>query len=222
MGTRSAKPPPPSRHYGSQTVLDSAKPLSNPRWEQFANDVLVMDQTAVYRKAFPSSRDSKPRHVWERASKLAAKVAPRVNYLRAQHSERLSVTPARVLERYAHIAFTDLPGIVRWRKIDEGLNEPVRILDFEKLTPAQRVAIKRKVSPPDNKGRQTIEIELHDPLKALEALAKHLGLFRNELAQVGTMNVQINLGAGREIDLGSDRPLALGKPPESTLTADVT
>ena len=202
----SAKSPPVSRGNGTKAIIDPAQPLRNPRWEQFAHLVLVMDQTKAYREAFPSSRDSKARHVWERASKLAAKVAPRVNFLRAQQSERLALTPERVLRRYSDIAFMDLPSIISWRKVNGSTEAPVFILeveDFERLTPAQREAIKRvNISRPDKDGHQTVAVELHDPLKALEALAKHLGLFQaEEKTNVGQVSITINIGGQKEMDL---------------------
>ncbi len=205
---------------------DGSEPLRHPPWERFAHDAVHMDQAEAYRRSYPGSRKWNLQHVAVKASMLTTKIARRIDYLRRQNARNLDATRSRVLQRYAHIAFTDLPGIVRWRGTNGRSKEPVyglEIEDFEKLTPAQRAAIKRlKVSPPDNEGHQATEIELHDPLKALDALSKHLGLFKDEVAQAGTMNVQINFGDGRGIDLCSDRPPPLEKPPERTLIADAT
>jgi len=65
--SHSPKSLPLSRSNGTQAIADPAQPLRNPRWEQFAHLVLVMDQTKAYREAFPTSKDSKARHVWESA-----------------------------------------------------------------------------------------------------------------------------------------------------------
>ncbi|OGV36165.1 MAG: hypothetical protein A2020_12230 [Lentisphaerae bacterium GWF2_45_14] len=92
---------------------------------------------------------------------------------------RTGITVDKVLCEYAKIAFTNLPGIVNFRKGTMSLK------DFEKLTQEQRACIKKfKVTTVMKLGEDRkpipvdkVEVELHDKIHALDSIAKHLGMF---------------------------------------------
>ncbi|MCB2141463.1 hypothetical protein KQH29_00825 [bacterium] len=66
----------------------TSKPLKNGRHEAFAQSCLSMSQAEAYRAHYPASRRWKPSSVQEAASKLAAKVSPRIQWLRNQAADK--------------------------------------------------------------------------------------------------------------------------------------
>jgi phage terminase small subunit len=93
-------------------------------------------------------------------------------------ADRAEVEVARILREYAKMAFTDLPGIVDYKKGRMSLK------DFDELTPEQRGCIKKykvrtmtKIVDGDPVDVDHVEIELHDKNHALDMLGKYLGMF---------------------------------------------
>ncbi|MBP9903424.1 MAG: hypothetical protein KBH45_18335 [Verrucomicrobia bacterium] len=69
-------------------MIDGSKPLENPRYERFALLVASGEMTAsaAYREAVSNRGTDK--NSWESASKLAAKVAPRIEFLKAKATKK--------------------------------------------------------------------------------------------------------------------------------------
>jgi hypothetical protein len=82
---------------------------------------------------------------------------------------RLGVTADRVLLAYAHIAFADLRHIVEW-SAEEGLI----IKPLEKLSDEDVAAISEIVP---GIGEGPSRVKLYDKKAALDAIARHLGMF---------------------------------------------
>lgn len=80
---------------------------------------------------------------------------------------RLGVTVEKVLREYAHIAFADLRHIVRWD--DVGLHVK------EHLSKADAAAIAEISAGTTGKG--PVRVKLYDRKAALDAIARHLGMF---------------------------------------------
>ncbi len=90
----------------------------------------------------------------------------------------LEVTPEKVIAEFAKIAFHDVAGIYN----DDGTLKTVKELD-----PNVKASITRlKVN---NKGR-IVSVRTYDKTKALESLAKHLGLFKKDNEQKGTADLE--------------------------------
>ena len=69
-----------SRH--GCTVADPSKPVANPQWEAFAVALAKgVSQADAYRSAYAHSRRWKDESVHVKASRLAARVRPRVTFL---------------------------------------------------------------------------------------------------------------------------------------------
>lgn len=82
-------------------------PLKNPRHERFA--VLVANgktQADAYREVYPQSRLWKDESVHERASKVSAKVLPRVRELQEVLAERSAIEKAEVVNALAKVVRT--------------------------------------------------------------------------------------------------------------------
>lgn len=86
--------------------------------------------------------------------------------LQAQRA-RTRITADRVLAEYARIAFADIARLVEWGP--EGLV----VKPLEELSADDRAAIAALTGG----GKRTPRIRLHDKQRALDRLARHVGLF---------------------------------------------
>ena len=80
---------------------------------------------------------------------------------------RLGVTVEKVLREYAHIAFADLRHILEW--------DAEHIYVKEKLSKADAAAIAEIGTGTAGKG--PVRVKLYDKKAALDAIARHLGMF---------------------------------------------
>jgi phage terminase small subunit len=85
-----------------------------------------------------------------------------------ERAARLGITPERVLLEYAHIAFADLRHIVEWGP--EGLV----IKPLKEISPDDTAAI-FEIVPGTGPGHS--RVKLYDKKAALDAIARHLGMF---------------------------------------------
>ncbi|MBT9132008.1 MAG: hypothetical protein DDT33_00516 [Firmicutes bacterium] len=92
------------------------------------------------------------------------------------HLKRLGLTQERVLEEYLKLAFSDMMNFINIRgdRITFKYN-------FDEL-PQNILAAISEISESPSTG---IRIKLHDKLRALDSLAKHLGLFVNRVEVTG-------------------------------------
>jgi terminase small subunit-like protein len=86
----------------------------------------------------------------------------------AARAARLGITPERVLLEYAHIAFADL------RHVLELGSEGWRVRALDKMTEADAHAISEIVPGSDPEHPR---VKLYDRKAALDAIARHLGMF---------------------------------------------
>jgi phage terminase small subunit len=85
----------------------------------------------------------------------------------ARHHRRLRATADRVLRDHARIAFSDMRNFVTWGR------------DAVTLVPAERLGAERAALALVSAGpEEPTLIRLHDKRRALDAVARHLGLFR--------------------------------------------
>lgn len=92
----------------------------------------------------------------------------------AQVAEKAGVTAERIVQEYAHIAFSDFRKFAKWGP------GGVQITDSETLTDEEARCI-AEVSETTTKDGGTIRFKLHDKKGALDSLAKHLGMFVERL-----------------------------------------
>jgi phage terminase small subunit len=84
--------------------------------------------------------------------------------------EKLQVTADRVLQEYAHIAFADLRNFFDWGPKGVALRPKAALSDAD-------AAALAGVELPASNGRGA-KLRFHDKKAALDALARHLGLFK--------------------------------------------
>jgi len=152
----------------------------NLRARQFVREYLIdLNGTAAARRAGYS-----PRWAGRRAFELLDRpdVKAAVRRAMAERARRTNITADRVLEEFARIAFADLSRVIDWGP--EGVKlKPVAELRDEDTSAVAFVSLGGR--------NKTQRIRMHNKLRALEALARHLGLLRD-----GRKTVDRDLGPG--------------------------
>jgi hypothetical protein len=87
----------------------------------------------------------------------------------AARAAELGITPERVLEEYAHIALADITHIVTW-----GADGRLRLKPLAEMSDSERASIAEISKTATGEG---VRVKLYDKKAALDALARHFGLF---------------------------------------------
>jgi phage terminase small subunit len=138
----------------------------NPKQRAFALEYLVdLNATqAAIRAGY--KKEAANRAGWRllRLPQVAAAIAAAT----AARAARTRVSADRVIEEYARLAFTDMRNYTEWGPAG------IKLRPHTALSEAEAAAVKEltEIGP---KGRP--RIRLHDKRPALDALARHLGLF---------------------------------------------
>jgi phage terminase small subunit len=138
----------------------------NPREQCFVNEYLVdLNVTQASIRA-----GYKPRSAAVRGSVLLKKVHVKeaVRKAMAERAERTQITADRVLREYARIAFADIRKYTRRTRRGLKLRPVERLSDDDAAAVAEIAGGSRKTGP---------RVKLHDKKGALDAIARHLGLF---------------------------------------------
>lgn len=117
-----------------------------------------------------------PRTANEQAAQILASISvqQRVQQLTRRSLEKLKrkldITRERIITELARIAFADVRKVVEWGSSGVKLREGSSLADDD-------VAAVSEVVESRHKHGRTIRVKMHDKVKALELLAKHLGMF---------------------------------------------
>lgn len=95
--------------------------------------------------------------------------------------KRIEITQDMVLNELAKIAFANTTDYVEVE--DKGQYKMVNTKPTKDLTPDQVVAIASI-----KQGANGIEIKLHDKVRALEDIGRHLGMFKDKVEVSGNIN----------------------------------
>lgn len=172
--------------------------------ETFAQHyVLNQNGRHAYRHAFPGAQNWKDTTVDSRASELLAtsKVQGRLTVLRMKlqvvAEKQFEITAEKVLAEYAAIAFTPAADYSRWGKktvrrqrktgrkdaggypVYEEVDVEIDFVEFtpsDELTEVQRKVIAGPELSVDKFGNTILTVKPLDRLKALDRLAKYVGL----------------------------------------------
>ena len=101
-------------------------------------------------------------------------VAAAVAEAKAARSERTEITQDRVIEEYAKLAFIEMGMFVEWGE------NGVTLKASADLPPELRAAV-AEVSETTTEHGGTVRFKLHDKKGALDSLARHLGMFKDNL-----------------------------------------
>lgn len=97
-----------------------------------------------------------------------------ISNLKRKRSDKAEITAERVLREIAKMAFSNLGDYITIQK--DGTAE----IDLRKLTRNQAAALSEVTVDDDSLGGQKVKIKLHDKLKGLEQLGRHLKLFTDK------------------------------------------
>lgn len=141
-------------------------------------------QAEAYRLAKPQSLNWKDETVWKRASEWMAlgKVQGRVKEIQAAHADRLAISHERVLKEIARLALFDPRSLFR----DDGSPKPINELDDDTAAAIAGLEVLEEFAGHgDNRVfvGYTKKYKIADKNAALEKLAKHLGLYREDNKQ---------------------------------------
>jgi len=142
--------------------MGQIKKLSD-RDRQFVNEYLVdFNAAKAAKRAGHTGQKSKGWQIKRRKAITAA-----IEQAIADRSKRTQITADRVLREYARIAFADI------RSFAKGQQGVTDLKSVATLTDDEAAAVVELNGTP-GKG---LKVKLHDKKRALDALARHLGLF---------------------------------------------
>lgn len=104
-------------------------------------------------------------------------IQKRLNELRKPLAEKVGITQEMVLNEFAKIGFANIQDYFK-----EDLS-PENLKELEEDKGRAISSIKRTTFKTDTYSTDTIEFKLHDKIKALENLGKHLGFFEKDNKQ---------------------------------------
>lgn len=160
--------------------------LANPKHERLCQEYLIdLNQTEAAKRAKYSANTAA-----QQASRLFnnVKIQARIAELMAQRNERTRVTQDRVVKELAMLGFSDLQNYIT---ID-ALTGAIQAKGFEDMPPNESRALKAikedRAIKEDANGKgvtvyDKVSFVMHDKIRALEILARHLGMLveRHEL-----------------------------------------
>lgn len=158
--------------------------------EKFAQGLFTgLSQREAYKQAYNAEK-MKDKSIDEKACELAAnvKIKSRLEELTNELTERSMVTLEKVLADYVAIAASDIKDFLRFRteKVVVGEDDEGNpISDYRQvieMKPSEEVngALIQEVSI---SAKGVFSFRLHDKMKALEVLAKHVGLLSDKHKQ---------------------------------------
>lgn len=120
----------------------------------------------------------------ERAYRLRQRPAVReaMAHFRETAAEEAHAEAHQVLREFAVVAFSDIASILEALGAPD---EPVTLSSLARLSPEQRRSIRVLRTRPSEYGPIT-EVQLHDKTKALDSLARTLGLYEADNEQVAS------------------------------------
>jgi len=170
--------------------------LDNAKHERVCQEYLIdLNQTEACKRAKYSAHTAA-----QQASRLFSnvKIQARIAELKAIRNERTRVTQDRVVKELAMLGFSDLKNYIT---IDP-LTGAIQAKGFENMPPGESRALKaikedRAIKEDaDGKGvtvYDKVSFTMHDKIRALEILAKHLGMLveRHEMMGEGGGPIKI-------------------------------
>ncbi|HKX11256.1 MAG TPA: terminase small subunit [Stellaceae bacterium] len=155
--------------------MGKLKKLSD-REQQFVNEYLV-DFNANHAARRVGLAPTKTNYKIKHRKAVAAAIEKAI----AERSKRTRITADRVLREYARIAFADIRSFAKEREGASDLETVAALSDDE------AAAVAELSGTSDGKG---LRVKLHDKKRALDALARHLGLFDKKQEPVESPSVR--------------------------------
>lgn len=110
------------------------------------------------------------------------RIMTEIRRLQAELQADCRIDAERIMRELAKIAFCDLNKIVEWR------GNRVTIRDSDTIDPDSKAAISM-ISESRQGGNSSLTVKMHDKLKALELMGRHVGMFNDKLKLEGELKV---------------------------------
>ena len=168
-----------------------------PKQIRFVDEYLV-DFNAT-QAAIRAGYKAKTAHVIGAENLRKPKIAEEIARRQKDLQRRTEVSQDRVIRELARVAFADATDFVQveTRIINKGDIEVPLELAVHKET-AELSADQRAAIASIKQGANGVEIKLHDKIKALELLGRHIGLFTDKLEVKGAIDIASVLSEARE------------------------
>lgn len=157
----------------------------NSKRKRFCDEYLIdLNATQAAIRAGYSSRFANTN-----ASKLLQNttISQRIQKCMKDREVRTEIKQDRVVDELARIAFSDIGDYLKIETFKDGDVEHKRLVVFDTDTlPASKKASIQEIRQNIHGG---ISFKLHDKLKALELLGRHLGMFTDKVEFSGSMRV---------------------------------
>lgn len=149
-------------------------PKLTPRQRRFVQEYLIdlNGRQAMRRAGYTGKNPAQVASITLRKPAIAAAVKKAMD----RRARRTQIAADRVLREYARIAFADI------RDITEVKGDALQVKALDALSDDDSAAIAELTI--DGRGKGT-KIKLHDKRSALDAIARHLGLFGKPQVQGG-------------------------------------
>ena len=163
----------------------------NEKQKRFCNEYLIdLNATQAAIRAGYSSKTAS-----EQSSRLLrnVKIKREIDILMAERSKRTGVNQDRVIRELAKIAFVNSKDIIDYKKgtvLSKAKEDDLACIQ----------SVKVKISNGDNGYMEEREIKLNDKLKALDSLAKHLGIYKDGGLEDLNINITVDYGDGNDTD----------------------
>lgn len=154
-----------------------------PKQKKFCDEYLIdFNATQAYMRAGYAVKDDTV--AAQNASRLLrnAKVIKYIEQRKKARTKRIEVSQDKVIAELAKIAFANTTDYVQIET--KGKSKKVIVKDTNSLDDEQLAAISSI-----KEGSNGIEVKLHDKQKALELLARHLGMFNDKVQVVAQVDV---------------------------------
>ena len=147
-----------------------------PKQEKFCEEYLIdLSATKAYERAYPGCKSNNTART--NGAKLLANtnIRERIDASRKRLQKKTDVTQERVLKELATVAFASIGLMCDWDEDNDLTLKPKKDLTPEDMAAIQSIQSNDQFYQNERIGRR-INFKMHDKLKALELLCKHLGI----------------------------------------------
>ena len=157
-----------------------------PKQRRFIEEYLIdLNATQAAIRAGYSQKTAAPQ-----AARLLinVKIQQALQEAMCKREERTQITQDRVLQELAKIGFSDLKTVVDWTE-----DGKIRIRATDEVDGAILAEVSETEIDFGDYTKRTKRVKLHDKMRALEMIGKHLGMFTDKTEHSGEVSINITL-----------------------------